>query len=260
MAVIGKSENQKFIMKQTTYKKFKIFYREGTADESVLDHSFDHDIFFSSIPYYYPPSNATVIDVGAHIGTFSLLLADKAPAGKIYALEPADDTFDVLETNVNVNQLMGKMIPCKVALYNQNTRVKLFHDEQSGNWGHSIVSELSKTFEEVETVTMDRFFEQHDITHCNLIKFNCEGAEFKIIENVSDKTLNKIDTWIILFHEDLETEGNRTEIIKRLKKNRFIVNLIRVSDDNKRGWITATKSYRKYILYSLKDKLKRLFK
>lgn len=247
-------------MKQTTYKSLQVFYREDTADESVLDHSFDKDIFFSSIPYYTPPRNATVIDVGAHIGSFSLLLADMAPAGKIYALEPSGDTFVVLEKNVTANNLQGKLIPCKVALYNNNSKVKLFHDEQSGNWGHSIVSELSQTFEEVETMTMDSFFEQHGIKHCNLIKFNCEGAEFKIIESVSDKTLNKVDTWIILFHEDLETEGDRKEIIKRLKKNGFIINLIRVSDDNKRGWITATKSFRQYILYSIKTKLHRLFK
>lgn len=56
-----------------------MFYREDTAGESVLEHSFDNDIFFSATPYYKPPRNATVIDVGAHIGTFSLLLADMAP-------------------------------------------------------------------------------------------------------------------------------------------------------------------------------------
>jgi FkbM family methyltransferase len=247
-------------MKKTSYKDINVFYREGTADESVLDHSFENDIFFSSIPYYTPPPNAIVIDVGAHIGTFSLLLSDRAPHGLIYALEPAEDTFEILEKNVIENKLDGKMIPCKIALYNNNSKVKLFHDEHSGNWGHSIVSELSPTFEEVETITMDSFFYNHKIQHCNLIKFNCEGAEFKIIECTSDLTLNKIDTWIILFHEDLETEGNRYNIIDRLKRNGFIVRLIRVSDDNKRGWITATKSYRQYLMFSLKSKLQKLFK
>jgi FkbM family methyltransferase len=244
-------------MKQTKYKGLKIFYRENTADESVLEHSFEKDIFFSSIPYYHPPKNAVVLDVGAHIGTFALLLADVAPEGKIFALEPAIDTFDVLAKNVEENNLQKRMIPCRVALYNENSTVKLFHDEQSGNWGHSIVSELSQSFEEVETITMDDFFKQYSINRCDLIKFNCEGAEFKIIEQASDKVINSIDTWIILFHEDLETEGNRSTIIRRLKKNGFIVNLIRVSDDNKRGWITATKSYVQYYRFSLFSKLKK---
>lgn len=247
-------------MKINTYKNLNVFYREGTADESVLEHSFDNDIFFSAIPYYTPPHNATVIDVGAHIGTFSLLLASMAPQGTIYALEPSDDTFEVLKKNTIENRLQERMIPHKLALYNSNSKVKLYHDEQSGNWGHSIVSALSESYEEVETVTMDRFFEQNKIQNCNLIKFNCEGAEFKIIKDASDKTLNKVDTWIILFHEDLETEGSRYDIIDRLKKNGFVVRLIRVSDDNKRGWITATKSYRQYFMFSLKTKLQKLFK
>jgi FkbM family methyltransferase len=247
-------------MKKTKYKNLDVFYRENTSDESVLEHSFDKDIFFSSIPYYTPPYNATVIDVGAHIGTFSLLLADMAPEGKIFAFEPADDTFEVLKKNVEANKLESRMYPQKVALYNSNSKVKLFHDQQGGNWGHSIVSQLSESFEEIETVTLDSFFDTNKIVHCNLIKFNCEGAEFKIIESVSDRVLNKIDTWIILFHEDLEVEGNRSSIIERLKKNRFIVRLIRVSDDNKRGWITATKCYKQYCLHSIKNKLRSFFK
>jgi FkbM family methyltransferase len=246
-------------MKVVKYKKFNVFYRENTADESVLSHSFDQDIFFSAIPYYNPPSNAVVLDVGAHIGTFSLLMADKCPNGKIYALEPALDTFEVLKKNVDDNNISDILIPCKIALFNENSSIKLFHDEASGNWGHSIVSELSESFETVNTITTDDFFAQNKISKCNLIKFNCEGAEFKIIESMSDKILNSIDTWVILFHEDLEKEGDKYKIIERLKKNGFIVRLLRVSDDNKRGWITATKSYRQYIFHSLKNKLKHLF-
>ena len=247
-------------MQKHSYNGLNIYYRENTADEAVLGHSFDQDIFFSAIPYYHLPKNAVVIDVGAHIGTFSLLMACKSPGGKFYALEPAQDTFDVLEKNVIENNLARELIPCKLALFNNNSSIKLFHDEMSGNWGHSIVSELSKTYEEVETMTLDTFFEKNNIQHCDLIKFNCEGAEFKIIENVSTKTLNKINTWIILYHKDLEKGGDQNKIISRLKKNGYIVNLIRVSDDNKRGWITATKNYRQYVRYSLRTKMKKYFK
>ena len=247
-------------MKVTSYKGLSIFYRENTADELVLEHSFENDIFFSSVPFYKPKADAVVIDVGAHIGTFCLLMADKSPHGKFYAIEPSQDTYNVLEKNAVENNLNGKLIPYKIALYNTDSTTKLFHDEFSGNWGHSIVSKLSDTFEEVETMTLDTLFKKNDIEHCDLIKFNCEGAEFKIIESVSAKTLNKINTWIILFHEDLENEGNRYTIIKRLKKNGYIVNLIRESDDNNRGWITATKNYGQYLKYSLSAKLKRFIK
>ncbi len=245
-------------MKSTLYRNFKINYRENTADELVLEHSFDKDIFMSSIPYYKIKKDCNVIDVGAHIGTFALFIADKATQGKFYALEPSQDTFDVLQMNVIDNKLEHKMFPIQIALYDQDSSIKLFHDEGSGNWGHSIVSELSQSFEEVNTQSPDTFFAKNNIAKCDLIKFNCEGAEFKIIAAMSDKVLNKINTWIILFHEDLEKEGNHKEIIKRLKKNNFIVNLIRVTDEGKRGWITATKNYSDYYKFSIISKLKKL--
>jgi FkbM family methyltransferase len=247
-------------MKTTAFKNFSVSYREDTADEAVLSHSFDRDIFFSSIPYYTPPVNAVVIDVGAHIGTFSLLMSHLAPKGICFALEPSNETFEVLQSNSVDNKLRDKLIPCKYALYDTNSTIRLYHDEQSGNWGHSVVKQLSNSFEDVETITLDRFFELYNISYCDLIKFNCEGAEFNILADVSDKVLNRIDTWIILFHEDLAADGNRDKMVRRLKKNGFIVNVIRVSEDNKRGWITATKSYRQYIKFSLKSKWKNLFR
>ena len=246
-------------MERANYKNLQVYYREGTADESVLRDSFDNDIFFSSIPYYKVKPNAVVIDVGAHIGTFALLLSNMAPAGKVFAIEPAQDTFDVLEKNVIANKLKGKLIPVKAALFNANSNIKLFHDEQGGNWGHSIVSKLSSSFEEVETITLDSFFERYQIQKCDLIKFNCEGAEFKIIQSVSDKILNSIDTWIVLFHEDLETEGSHMRIVNRFKQNGFKVNVLRMSDDQKRGWIMATKSFYDYYKYSIINKLRNIF-
>ncbi len=48
----------------------------------------------------------TVVDVGANIGYFSLLLAQLVgPAGHVHAIEPAPANFDLLQRNVRVNRL-----------------------------------------------------------------------------------------------------------------------------------------------------------
>src|SRR6266581_833576 len=51
---------------------FEIAYRKNTADESVIADSFENDIFFSGVPEYQPEEGHVIIDIGAHIGTFSL--------------------------------------------------------------------------------------------------------------------------------------------------------------------------------------------
>ena len=56
---------------------FEVAFRRRTSDEEVVRHSFDDDIFFSNVSDYAPESDHIIIDVGAHIGTFSLLAASK---------------------------------------------------------------------------------------------------------------------------------------------------------------------------------------
>ena len=45
-----------------------------------------------------------VVDVGAHIGFYSLLAADKVgEKGHVYAFEPAPATFEILNANISIN-------------------------------------------------------------------------------------------------------------------------------------------------------------
>src|SRR4051794_3517427 len=78
-------------------------YRVGTSDEKVLAHSFRNDIFLPEIPEYRPRSTDTIVDVGAHIGTFTCLMAGLAKQGRIVAVEACGDTFALLEKNVSRN-------------------------------------------------------------------------------------------------------------------------------------------------------------
>lgn len=228
-------------MRETNYGNLKVFYREKTADESVLEHSFDKDIFLSAISNYEIKNDATIIDVGAHIGTFSLLSATKYTDSKIYALEPCAETYGVLERNIISNNLQNRIKSLQKALDSETTTLKLYHDERTGNWGHSIVSELSNSYELVNTITLHSLFSNHSINHCDLIKFNCEGAEFRIIKDAPNDLINKIKLWIILFHEDLEHKINHQTIVEKFRENQFNLDLKFTSPDNKRGWIIANK-------------------
>lgn len=75
---------------------FNIAYRKNTADEAVISDSFDNDIIFSGVPEYQPDAGHVIIDIGAHIGTFSLLASSKVGHGKVYAIEACEDSFNFL--------------------------------------------------------------------------------------------------------------------------------------------------------------------
>ncbi|MEM9678703.1 MAG: FkbM family methyltransferase [Bacteroidota bacterium] len=224
------------MLKSFKYKNLKIFYREGTTDEDVIDHSFEKDIFFKSIPDFKVVEHMTIIDVGAHIGTFSLYAAVMSKNNKIISLEPNQDTFDLLKRNVDSNGLEKLIFPVRTALSDKDGTTKLYLGED--NWEHSITNDFNGQFEVVPTNSVASIFERFSIENCDLVKFNCEGAEFVSILSMPTSTLKKVKMMLILFHEDM-VDGiyKKENLLDFLNKNSFIVRVVKLK--GKRGWIIA---------------------
>lgn len=214
---------------------FEIAFRKNSVDESVIAHSFENDIFFTNVPEYKPSNDDIIIDVGAHIGTFSLLAASKVPNGTVYAIEACKETFNLLRINVMLNHIKNINIS-HLALSNEKGFCTLHHDE-SGNWGNRIVGIPTESSERVPMDTLKNFFTAQKITRCDFLKFNCEGAEFPIILSTPPEELRKIKIMLVLYHSDLYQLANEEVLIGHLTQSGFTT-LIR-NKENQRGWIIA---------------------
>jgi FkbM family methyltransferase len=213
---------------------FVAAYRPGTADEAVLAHSFDQDIFFPGIPEYTPRPGHVIVDVGAHIGTFSLLAAAKARGGRVLALEPCADTFRLLRYNRLLNGA-HEIEPHRVALTDTDGHARLHYDE-GGNWGHSITAQLSNRGEDVPTVHLNTLFLINHINYCNFIKFNCEGAEFQVLLGCDSDLLGRIGVILCLYHSDLS--GRSVDDLRdHLSRNGFETSIR--NREEQRGWLIA---------------------
>ena len=65
----------------------------------------------------------------------------------------------------------------------------LYHDIKNGNWGHTITKKVSRKYEVVKTDTLTNFMKDNNILHCDFMKLNGEGSEFKIILSTSKEIL-----------------------------------------------------------------------
>jgi len=221
----------------TTVGKFKISYRENSADEGVLKlYSFENDVYFKKVPEYHPKADHIIIDVGAHIGTFSLLAASKVTQGKVFAIEASQDTFNYLKKNIELNGFKN-IIPERLALCDKSGTIRLYHDLAGGNWGDTIVKKVSESFEDCSCDTLEGFLKSHDITCCHFLKINCEGAEFGIILSTSKQTLRKIKVCHISYHSDLAEGYSEIGLMKYLQDAGFYVR--KVPTGEKRGWLIA---------------------
>lgn len=220
-----------------TFDGFDIAYRIGSVDIAVLWHSFSKDIFLREIPEYSLRPDAVVLDVGAHIGTFSLLAATKAPRGRIFALEAARDTFNLLSINVALNHLRNIFVD-HLALNDRTGMAKLSHDPD-GNYGNSITKQFSTSSENVPCTTLSQYLDDREIRQVDLIKFNCEGAEFPILLASAADVLQRIGKMIILYHCDLVQGASASALIEHLAASGFETRI--ANQTSERGWIIATR-------------------
>ena len=141
---------------------------------------------------------------------FSLYASQFCHNGQIYSFEPVKKNFELLETNVKINNLKQIKI-FNSAVSNSNSNIKLYlNDDESG---HSMFSESSKTIT-VNSISLQNIMDNNNITNCNFLKLDCEGTEYEILENLPLSYYNKIEKIIIEYH----MADTHPELLENLKK------------------------------------------
>ena len=216
---------------------FEVAYRRCSSDEEVIRDSFDNDTYLAGVPEYRPQPTDTILDIGAYIGTFTLLAASTVPHGKVYAIEPCQDTFNLLRINVALNALRNVEVS-RVALADAKGQCTLYYSSDTGNWGHSLFQRGSGRGEEVSTTTLSDYLTEHRIDRCDYVKMNCEGAEFRILLNAPRSVLQRFAVMLVQYHCDLE-RGHRAEELDACLRDAGFATTIR-NCRAERGWLIAS--------------------
>ena len=156
--------------------------------------------------HFNPKSGDIVVDVGAHIGLYSLIAAKRVgPGGKVIAIEPDPENFKILRKNILLNRSKNiEALEC--AAYSAREKLKLFLPEleQGRTIFNTVMQDRGKTsinFLEVEANTLDNILESKNITEVNWIKIDVEGAELEVLKGaVNTLSSNKDTTFVIEIH------------------------------------------------------------
>jgi FkbM family methyltransferase len=162
-------------------------------DVAIIDEIFMSKIY-DQLTFQLPKKNAMIVDVGAHIGGFSLY-ASLGENVKVYSYEPCPENYDLLVSNIMRNN-KGNIHSFSQALAGTEGTRKLVIDPNNSG-GHSFFRKGKSV--RVECVTLDKVVWQ--IGHCDFLKMDCEGAEAEIFDRVDDRTLAKIDMICIEYHD-----------------------------------------------------------
>ena len=125
------------------------------------------------------------VDIGANIGLFSLEAAVVVgKAGKVYSFEPNPKTYDHLQENIRINNLVNMTaLKCGVSSVHGTARLWVPADnfDAWSSFGKPTAGERFES-EDVPVVTLDEFVQANQLAGCiSMIKIDVEGWETAVL-------------------------------------------------------------------------------
>ena len=175
-------EASSFSLAITNSVKFDILIDSDAHDEiseAIAKHTYAFPNAFQLLPDLIPV-NSKVLDLGAHIGTFSLFAA--ALGHTLLAVEASPDNSVLLEASVSRNRF-DNLTVVSVAVSNRPAMLEFI---QAGPYGFVANPSQRTPAISVPGVTVDELLASLNWRNVDIIKMDIEGSEVAAIEGMAN--------------------------------------------------------------------------
>jgi FkbM family methyltransferase len=150
----------------------------------------------------------TVIDVGAHIGYYTLLFAKNVGVtGRVISFEPAPDNFAVLAKNVEINGLAHVHL-CDSAIFSRCGKITISIPDHSNSGEASVTQSVGARHVRVNSTTLDAISSAMDLRP-DFLKIDVEGSESDVLTGAQETIRRYRPKMLIeLHHFDGNLKGN----------------------------------------------------
>jgi FkbM family methyltransferase len=155
-----------------------ILYRPH--DQCIVDEVYSKDVYARE---RIRPGE-TVVDVGAHIGTFALMAGRcVGPSGRVLAFEPSPKSFELLQKNIAANR-MSWIAPQDFALADAEATAELFVADDAANnpAADTLHAQAGRKAVAIRLRRLDDVLAEKKIERVDLLKIDVEGAELRVLD------------------------------------------------------------------------------
>lgn len=175
-------------------------YRENTNDYNTIVGAFCEDEY--KILDLEFKKDDILLDLGAHIGSVTLLMTTLRPDLKIFAYEPFPSNFDLLKKNLEENGYSGELNIFKQAVwfYDDDDCKMYYGDSSKDGRIHRNIGTLfpvrdfyrKDLYKKVNATNLSAIFEENRIRDCAFMKIDVEGSEYGIFKAAPKEVLEMI--------------------------------------------------------------------
>lgn len=137
--------------------------------------------------------NDHVVDVGAAIGYYTLIFAKAVgKEGQVFAFEPKNDRFEILEKNILVNNYSNVILEKKAIMHDDEKSVFFARDD--GRAGLRYINDTENSTDggeaykhinpvEIDSVQLDKYLEKiSKLDKISFMKIDVDGPELHVLE------------------------------------------------------------------------------
>jgi FkbM family methyltransferase len=143
----------------------------------------------------------TVVDIGAGLGEYTLFAA-QAPRTRVFGFEPFPTSFELLRANAALNKLENIQAFDEAIGAHTGT---LTLDLSSGDplQFQSTASDATRAESiTVRSSSLADAFDRLTLATCDLLKLDCEGAEYDILFNAPPNVLKRVRRIVMEYHDN----------------------------------------------------------
>jgi len=186
-----------------TDKKRELIFHGGMNNGDLANIFVKNDYDFLKV------EDKIIVDIGANIGDTAIYFAVKG-AKKVIGLEPFHKNFEIAEKNISCNNFTNEIKLVQAGCSSESGSVKISTEDQSNI---ESVIKRSEEGENISLISLKDIIEQYQIPKDSVLKIDCEGCEYDIIENAADETLLHFSQIQLEYHSGYKSLKRKFESI-----------------------------------------------
>ena len=136
-----------------------------------------------------------VVDIGAHVGVFSIWLAKKFPFVNILAYEALPINYANCQRNIALNGVSNISLNNMLVSSKSGEKKEIWLNRENTG-GSSLHIQGRTETNEMDTISLDDILK--DIAHCKMLKIDVEGHEYEILSACTQ--LEKVEWFLGEMH------------------------------------------------------------
>lgn len=184
-----------------------------TVAEVFLSNCYTRDLKLSQ--------NPIVIDIGGFIGDFSLYAVKRLNAARVIVCEPSPHNWALLLKNINSNGFHDRIEPVHKAVTDGRNMMMNINVPDEEQCMVSAYNSNEQPLFAVPGITLAELLSDHNIECVDLLKMDCEGAEYAIIESTPADVFSRIRNIVFEYHQIDGIWGKLQSVKKRLRREGY---------------------------------------